>query len=97
VLCIVLSFIIFCDVCYSVLCVIVVPLPPSINPLAVIKNKNNNNNNNNNNRLPFTNTSHRCSLHVKYSFEIQHAKQLKPVRSFVCVCVKNITPVAEGR
>ena len=30
--------VIFCDVCYSVLCVIVVPLPPGINPLAVIKN-----------------------------------------------------------
>ena len=28
--------VIFCDVCYSVLCVIVVPLPPDINPLAVI-------------------------------------------------------------
>jgi hypothetical protein len=28
----------FCDVCYSVICVIVVPLPPGINPLAVINN-----------------------------------------------------------
>jgi hypothetical protein len=26
----------YCDVCYSVLCVIVVPLPPGINPLAVV-------------------------------------------------------------
>jgi hypothetical protein len=33
VLCVVLSV-----VCYSVLCVTVVPLPPSINPLAVINN-----------------------------------------------------------
>jgi hypothetical protein len=30
--------VIFCDVCYSVFCVIVVPLPPGINPLAVINN-----------------------------------------------------------
>ena len=30
--------VVFCDVCYSVLCVIVVPLPPGINPLAVINN-----------------------------------------------------------
>ena len=35
--CIVL-FVNFCDVCYSVLCVIAVPLPPGINPLAVINN-----------------------------------------------------------
>jgi hypothetical protein len=46
VLCIVLSVVccfescvlIFCDVCYCVLYVIVVPLPPGINPLAVINN-----------------------------------------------------------
>jgi hypothetical protein len=39
VLCIVLSVVCyFCDVCYSVVCVIVVPLPPAINPVAVINN-----------------------------------------------------------